>query len=91
MPNGRRPNFADTPFTFYEGRVDCATAPYTTELYEFPSPRMTSTEVFDYFRDEFGMDTIEVIIAGKKITIFQSSCVPFFTREGCCSPHHTRA
>ena len=39
-----------TPFaTFKYGRVDCETAPYTTEEYAFPEPHMTNEELMDYF------------------------------------------
>ena len=39
-----------TPFaTFKYGRVDCETAPYTTEEYVFPEPHMTNEELMDYF------------------------------------------
>ena len=60
MENGRRPVFDDTPFTFYTGREDCATAPYTTETFHFPTPTLTSTEVYDYFLSEFGFSRTEV-------------------------------
>ena len=39
-----------TPFaTFKYGRVDCETAPYTTDEYEFPEPTMTYDKVMDFF------------------------------------------
>ena len=39
-----------TPFaTFKYGRMDCETAPYTTEEYAFPEPHMTQEELVDYF------------------------------------------
>ena len=39
-----------TPFaTFKYGRVDCETAPYTTEEFEFPEPHMTYDKVMDFF------------------------------------------
>ena len=39
------------PFKF--GRVDCPTAPYTSDIFEFPNPHMTHDEMFDWFREHF--------------------------------------
>jgi len=45
-----------TPFaTFKYGRMDCETAPYTTEEYAFPEPHMTQEELVDYFAENMGM------------------------------------
>jgi len=45
-----------TPFaTFKYGRVDCETAPYTTEEYAFPEPHMNNEELMDYFAENMGM------------------------------------
>ena len=50
-----------SPFaTFKYGREDCATAPYTDETFEFPSPHMTHEEAFTYFEDTFGFDKNQV-------------------------------
>ncbi len=48
--------------TFQSGRVDCATAPYTDDVLEFPTPDMNMTEVFDYYDTWFNMTEREVTI-----------------------------
>ena len=63
MPNGRRPNFPETPFTYYTGRQDCSTSPYTAEVFHIPSPRLPSADVYAYFSDEFGFTKQEVFIS----------------------------
>ena len=59
-PGGRRQSFEATPFTYYTGRQDCSTSPYTTENFVFPSPRLTSASVYEYFLDGFGLSKEEV-------------------------------
>ena len=44
----------DTVFSAFEfGRIDCDTAPYTGEIFNFPSPQMTHIEMMDWFRNHF--------------------------------------
>ena len=43
-----------TPFaTFKYGREDCDTAPYTDEVFGFPSPHMTADAMMTYFEGWF--------------------------------------
>ena len=43
-----------TVFSAFEfGRIDCDTAPYTGEIFNFPSPQMTHIEMMDWFRNHF--------------------------------------
>ncbi len=50
-----------SPFNFQTGRVDCDSAPYTTDIVNFPSPHMTHDEIMTYFASEFGFTDDEVI------------------------------
>jgi len=42
--------------TFQYGRVDCDSAPYTTDEHDFPSAHNNFDEVMDYFAKEFAFD-----------------------------------
>lgn len=53
-------NFVSPFPTFKYGREDCQTAPYTDEVFEFPSPHMTHNEMFTYFQEVFGFDANQV-------------------------------
>ena len=55
-----------SPFpTFKYGREDCDSAPYTTDVHEFPSAHDNFTEVMTYFAKEFGFtDDQTVAIMG---------------------------
>ena len=54
-------NFASPFETFQFGRVDCDTAPNTTDEHIFPSPHMTHDEMFDYFSNLFGLSDDQVM------------------------------
>ena len=47
---------------FKWGRLDCNStiAPNTTDLHEFPSPKMNGTDMFAFFAKEFDMTANEV-------------------------------
>ena len=49
----------DPDISFYWGRNDCETSPYTIDEHEFPEPTMSRTEMMDYFSENFGMDQYE--------------------------------
>jgi hypothetical protein len=44
-----------SPFEFKSGRTDCPTAPYTTDMNNFPSTTMNLEEVLDFFDTELNM------------------------------------
>ncbi len=51
-----------SPFpAFKSGRVDCETAPYTSDVHEFPTGHYVHDEVMDYFAEQFGFDNNEVL------------------------------
>jgi len=49
--------------TFQTGREDCnsTTAPYTDDVHEFPSAHDTFSDVFPYFRQEFGFSRTNTV------------------------------
>ena len=58
LPENDNPRIAIADYlslfsTFQTGRIDCGTAPYTDEIFNFPSPQMAHTEMMDWFRDHF--------------------------------------
>jgi len=52
-------NFPDIDFKY--GRVDCATSPDTTEVFDFPGAAMGRDEMFAWFKDHFGFNSTQVV------------------------------
>jgi len=50
----------DLNITYTHGRQDCATAPYTTDVKNFPSATMNYEAIMEYFSTEFGLNPLEV-------------------------------
>ena len=51
-----------SPFpAFKSGRVDCETAPYTSDVHDFPTGHFVHDQVMDYFAVQFGFDREEVL------------------------------
>ena len=55
-------NFVSPFSTFKYGREDCETAPYTTDVHEFPTAHFNHEEVFDFFAKDFGFDENQTVI-----------------------------
>ena len=52
-----------SPFaTFKYGREDCETAPYTSDVHDFPTGQDNHEQVFDFFAENFGFDDNETVI-----------------------------
>lgn len=51
----------ESGLVFQWGRVDCDTAPTTTDVGNFPSANWDHSQVMDYFFDEFGFNDIETV------------------------------
>jgi len=46
--------------SYTDGRVDCATAPYTTDMDPFPSAKSNYDDIMTYFNTTFGFSPLEV-------------------------------
>jgi len=50
----------DLQINYTFGRVDCATAPYSDEIENFPSSTFNYQEIMSFFSEEFGFSPLEV-------------------------------
>jgi len=53
-------NVPDLAINYTFGRVDCETAPYSSDVEKFPSSTFNYQEIMSFFSEEFGFSPLEV-------------------------------
>ena len=59
-------------YRYQQGRVDCDTSPYTTDVADYPSGIGDTDHVVSFFADQFGFNEQEA-------TAIMGECWPWFT------------
>ena len=59
-------------YSYQQGRVDCDTSPYTTNVVDYPSGIGDTDHVVSFFADQFGFNEQEA-------TAIMGECWPRFT------------